>query len=102
MLPHILLPGTPYGLHDAFHEAALEAQERLGGPNGLLVTLEEQKSISSPSSATSTVLSLQTASGSTMASPVGSVRVEEDGPSDRVRASRVGRGTQETKRMALL
>ncbi|KAH9944914.1 ribonuclease-III-like-domain-containing protein [Amylocystis lapponica] len=37
VLPHVLLPGTPHGLHDAFHEHALEICERLGGADGALV-----------------------------------------------------------------
>ncbi|KAI5117845.1 hypothetical protein M0805_008117 [Coniferiporia weirii] len=40
LLPHILCPGTPFGLHDAFHEAALDMQEQMGGATGLLVTKE--------------------------------------------------------------
>lgn len=37
VLPHILLPGTPAGLNDAFHEHALELCERMGGLEGALV-----------------------------------------------------------------
>lgn len=37
LLPHILCPGSPIGLHDAFHSAALEMQSRMGGSDGLLM-----------------------------------------------------------------
>ena len=35
-LPHILCPGTPEGLHDAFHGAAIEMMDKMGGPKGSL------------------------------------------------------------------
>jgi len=37
MLPHILLPGRPEGLHDAFHDHALEMCEQMGGLDAPLV-----------------------------------------------------------------
>ncbi|KAL5514471.1 hypothetical protein ACEPAG_2559 [Sanghuangporus baumii] len=43
LLPHMLLPGTSLGLHDAFHRAALDMQARMGGPDGLLVSSESSQ-----------------------------------------------------------
>ncbi|KAL6304703.1 ribonuclease-III-like-domain-containing protein [Sparassis latifolia] len=37
MLPHLLLPGRSEGLHDVFHEHALQVCQQMGGPNGALV-----------------------------------------------------------------
>ena len=34
VLPSILCPGSPYGLHDAFHEHALKIAEQMGGKAG--------------------------------------------------------------------
>ncbi len=41
-LPHILCPGEPVGLHDAFHNAAQELMERMGGPNASLSPEESE------------------------------------------------------------
>lgn len=41
-LPHILCPGEPIGLHDAFHNAAREMMERMGGPDGSLSSSESK------------------------------------------------------------
>ncbi|CAL1695262.1 unnamed protein product [Somion occarium] len=38
ILPHLLLPGRPEGLHDAFHPHALDICERMGGVDGPLIT----------------------------------------------------------------
>ncbi|KZT64966.1 hypothetical protein DAEQUDRAFT_677623 [Daedalea quercina L-15889] len=40
VLPHLLLPGTPRGLNDAFHEHAIAICERFGGPHGDLIGLK--------------------------------------------------------------
>ncbi|THH07038.1 hypothetical protein EW145_g3658 [Phellinidium pouzarii] len=55
LLPHILCPGTPFGLHDAFHNAALDMQERMGGADGLLVKRADARlrQSSTPSSGSS-------------------------------------------------
>ena len=37
MLPHLLQPGSPFGLPDVLHGDALKAAERYGGFNGTLV-----------------------------------------------------------------
>ena len=37
LLPHILLPGSPFGLPDVLHTDALSAAERFGGAEGPLV-----------------------------------------------------------------
>ena len=37
MLPHLLLPGSPFGLPDVLHGDALRAAEYYGGLNGPLV-----------------------------------------------------------------
>ncbi|OCH86731.1 hypothetical protein OBBRIDRAFT_837931 [Obba rivulosa] len=37
VLPHILLPGNPQGLHDAFHRHALDICEQMGGVDAPLV-----------------------------------------------------------------
>ena len=97
VLPHILLPGTPFGLHDAFHDAALEAQARLGGPKGLLVTPKEADS--APQAATRTVLSPPSPRRPILSSLVGSAY--GDG-TERAKVSRIGRGSQEPKKMAFL
>ena len=44
VLPYILCPGTPFGLHDAFHHAARELQAKMGGPSGLVLPSSEAKS----------------------------------------------------------
>ncbi|KAI0922725.1 hypothetical protein AcV5_009622 [Taiwanofungus camphoratus] len=41
VLPHILLPGSPDGLHDAFHESALAICSQMGGLDGALVVPQE-------------------------------------------------------------
>jgi len=37
MLPHLLQPGSPFGLPDVLHGDALKAAEHYGGLNGVLV-----------------------------------------------------------------
>lgn len=98
VLPHILLPGTPFGLHDAFHDATLEAQARLGGPKGLLITPKEANS--GPQVATTTVLSPPSPQKSIISS-LGTNSDYGDGM-EWMKASRGGRGSQEPKKMALL
>ncbi|KAI0080301.1 hypothetical protein K474DRAFT_1658017 [Panus rudis PR-1116 ss-1] len=50
VLPHLLLPGRPEGLHDAFHAHALEICEQMGGENGPLVLTNEGSASSGSSS----------------------------------------------------
>lgn len=43
LLPLILLPGKPAGLHDTFHANAEEICEQMGGLNAPLLVPEGQK-----------------------------------------------------------
>ena len=38
ILPHILCPNTSFGIPDTFHGSALDLLERMGGPEGLLIS----------------------------------------------------------------
>lgn len=97
VLPHILLPGTPFGLHDSFHGAALEALKCLGGTNGLLILPDEARSANSSVTSRPTLSPPVTQRSSFS---LGQDEIGED--TERTRISRAGRGSQEPKRLALL